>query len=59
MPFYFNKGRKFKKRDKYTNVEKVAYHMGQIERALKNPNSRVYESYQNGLKGKKDKKPLI
>ena len=50
---------KFKSRR--TNLEKLAYSFGQINRGLKNPNSRVYESYANGLTGKTttNKKPLI
>ena len=61
MNRFFNKGKRtrYYKKSKYSNVEKVAYHMGQVARGLKNPDCRVYQSYQSGLKGKKARKPLI
>lgn len=40
--------RKRKKR-RYTQVEKTAYLVGQVERGLKNPESRISASYKNGL----------
>ena len=43
------------KNSKYSETEKLAFKMGQIERGIKNPNSKVYESYQNGLKDTKPK----
>ena len=50
---------KFK--SKRTYLEKLAYNMGKIQRGIKNPVSRVHESYANGLTGKTttNKKPLI
>ena len=50
-----------KKHKKFTEVERIAYHMGQVKRGLANPNSRVYASYVNGCNGKtrKNKKPLF
>lgn len=55
----FNNTRK--KRAKFTQVERLAYQMGRIERGKKNPNSRVHESFNNGLNGKSStkKKPLF
>lgn len=45
----------------YTRLERLAYNLGRINRGIKNPNSRVHESYQNGCVGKttKNLKPLI
>ena len=53
--------RKRKRKSKYTEVEKIAYRMGQVERGRKNSNSRISESYANGLKEKpaKEKKTLF
>lgn len=50
-----------KGKSKYTNIEKLAYKMGQIKRGTGNTHSRVYESYMNGLNGKtaKNNKPLF
>lgn len=44
-----------------SELEKLAYNLGKIERGKKNPNSKVYDSFNNGLKApeKKAKKPLI
>lgn len=44
-----------KSKSKFSQTEKLAYSMGQIARGLKNPNSKVYESYQNGLTDRKSK----
>ena len=58
----YGKGRKSsKQKKKFTEVERLAYNMGRIKKGLSNPNSRVYESYQNGCNGKttKNKKPLF
>ena len=58
MAFWNNKKR-YRKRDKYTNIEKVAYNLGVIENVIKNnKDCRVRDSYLNGKNGKKDKKPL-
>ncbi len=50
-----------KKGRKYTELERLSYNLGQVSRGLKNPNSRVYESFNNGKTGKttSHKKPLI
>ena len=50
-----------KKKSSYSELERMAYKMGQIKRGLDNPNSRVFESYKNGCTGKtiKNRKPLI
>ncbi len=57
---YYKKAKPKKKSSKYTSVEKLAYQIGQIEKGLKNPNSRVYESFNNGRNiEKKKKKPLF
>ena len=52
---------KAKKKKTYTDLERMAYNYGKIQRGINNPNSRVYESYNNGRNGKstKNKKPLI
>ena len=49
------------KKSRYTQVEKTAYLMGQVERGLKNPNSRITASYENGSRepNKRVKKPLF
>lgn len=54
------KGSKTKK-SKYTKVEQAAYLFGQVERGIKNPNSRIYESYTRGntKPEKREKKPLF
>ena len=60
---YRNKRRfnKRKKKSRFTEIEKFAYKMGKVARGVKNSDSRVYSSYQNGLKGQttSKKKPLI
>ena len=50
-----------KKSSGYTQIEKLAYRMGQVKRGLSNSNSRVYESYQKGCNSKttKQRKPLF
>lgn len=50
-----------RKKNSYTELEKLAYNLGTVKRGLNNPNSRVYESYKNGCAGKttKNRKPLI
>lgn len=49
------------RRPKYSELEKLSYKLGQIERGLSNPDSRVFESYNNGKKGptKKRRKSLL
>ena len=58
----YNSRKKFKaKKKKFTELERMAYNLGKVNRGLHNTDSRVYASYQNGLKGKttRNKKPLI
>ena len=41
-------------------INALAYKMGQVEKGRKNPESQIYESYNNGLnKTAKTKKPLF
>lgn len=47
--------RKKKRKSKYTEIEKLAYQLGRIDCGLKNPDSRVSESYANGRKALKVK----
>lgn len=51
---------KSRKKSKYTDIEKFAYKMGSVNRALAGDN-RVADSYQSGVIGpqKKTKKPLF
>ena len=50
-----------KKVSNASQLRKLAYQMGQVERGLKNPNSQISESYNNGkeLKRKSTKKTLF
>lgn len=46
----------------YTEAEKLAYNLGRIQRGINNPNSKVYESYRNGVNGvttRQNQKPLF
>ncbi len=54
-----NKPRK-RKKSSYSELEKLAYNLGKINRGLKNPNTRVFASYKNGCTGKtaNNTKPL-
>ena len=46
------------RKSRFSETERLAYTMGCISRGLKNPNSKVYESYHNGLTPKtKESKP--
>ena len=38
------------RRPKYSELEKLAFKLGQVQRGLRNPDSRVFESYNNGKK---------
>ena len=51
---------KGRKKSKYTKQENFAYIFGQVSRGLKNPDSRITESFNNGQKpkDKKQKKSL-
>lgn len=54
--------KKSAKKSKYSDLEKLAHNMGKIAKGVKDPNTKVYTSYQNGLKGstkpEKPSKPL-
>ena len=52
---------KTQKRKKYTELETFAYRMGQIKRGLKNPDSKISASFNNGcaVKEKKAKKSMF
>lgn len=53
-------GRRKKRVSKTKEMTTLAYKLGQIEAGKKNPESKVYESYQKGLTNKKrTKKPLF
>ena len=49
------------RRPKYSELEKLAFKLGLVQRGLSNPDSRVFESYNNGKKGptKKGRKSLL
>ena len=55
--------KKFHRRNKYTPEERAAWMQGRVERGLNNPDSRIAESYKNGLasvdKKKAPKKSLF
>lgn len=55
------KGKGYGKKSGYTEAEKLAYKLGQIEVGLKNSNSKVSESYIKGANSTKikEKKPLF
>ena len=45
---------------KYSELERLAYNLGKIERGKRNSNSKVYESFGKGLNAtQKQKKPLV
>ena len=44
------------KKGRFSEQEKFAFRLGQVNRGLKNPNSLISESFANGQKPK-DKKP--
>ena len=48
--------KKTTRKPRYTEVEKVAYYMGQVQRGLKNPDSLISDSYKAGST-KKERKP--
>lgn len=45
-----------KRKSKYTEVEKLAYKMGQVMAGCENEDSKVYESMANGMASVVDKK---
>lgn len=45
-----------RKKSKYSSTEKFAYQLGLVKRGLKNPDSLISESYDNGLNSKKEPK---
>ena len=49
-----------KKTSTASQLKKLAYQMGQVNKGLKNPNTQVYESYHRGLSkdSSEKKKPL-
>lgn len=50
------------KSSQYTETEKLAFKLGCISRGLKNPNSKVFESFSNGINGatsKSNEKPMF
>ena len=50
-----NKNWKKKKRSRYTEQEKFAYRYGQVMHGLKNPDSRITESFEKGRTPRKKK----
>lgn len=42
--------KKRSRRGRYTEQEKIAYRMGQVQRGLKNPDSKISASYNKGFK---------
>ena len=59
MAKYYSKKKKgaSKKKSKYSDIEKLAYNMGLVQRGLKNE-SLIKDSYNRGLdSGKKEKAP--
>lgn len=57
---YKNKGYKGNRKQKFTDAERLAYTLGLIEKGKKNPESRIYDSYNRGLQGQvaKKQKPI-
>lgn len=57
----YKSSKKTSKKTSYTELERTAYNLGLIKRGLANKDSRVYESYLNGInmRSKKSRKPLI
>lgn len=61
---YSNYGRKTKRKNKYTEAEKIAFRLGQEQKVVKslnsNKESRVRDAYIKGLGsvGKREKKSL-
>ena len=50
---------KYRKKSKYRQLERLAYNLGKIDKGLKDPNTRVHDSYQAGCNStKRVKKPL-
>lgn len=49
------------KQKKYSELEIPAYRMGQVKRGLKNPDSKISASYENGcsVKERKPRKTLF
>ena len=49
-----------RKKGKYSQLERLAYQMGQIDKGLTDSNTRVYDSFQAGCTAtKRKKKPLF
>jgi len=52
----FNSKRKYRSKGGFSRLERIAYTQGVLERGKKNPNSRIYDSFQKGLNGLPTKK---
>ena len=48
--------RKKRRKSKYTQLERLAYQMGQIDKGLKDSNTLVYDSFKAGCTATKSKK---
>ena len=60
MACYKKKSYGKRKKSFSKEINALAYKMGQVEKGRKNPESQIYESYNNGLyKTAKTKKPLF
>ena len=63
MPRYNTKNKKRrnnKRKSRSSELKRLAYNMGQVEKGLKNSNSQISSSYNAGLnRTKKQKKPLF
>lgn len=57
----YKNSKKRSRKQRFTQVEKTAFLMGQVERGLKNPDSRISVSYERGTKEptKRQKRPLF
>ena len=57
----YSKRTKRSRKSKYTKVEQTAYLMGQVERGLKNPDSRISSAFNRGnsVPKPRTKKPLF
>ena len=45
-----------KRKSKYSEAEKLAFNLARVQTGLKNPNSKITQSYNNGLDSLKEKK---
>lgn len=51
-----NKYKGNRNKGRFTDAERLAYTLGLIEKGKKNPDSKIYESYNRGLQGQVSKK---